>query len=377
VSSAHGYYEVNDEIFTNKILALRAGTEKNSQVFWKWHKEYDSIPWHQPSPYSLDEIYRRRAQQLRDRYDHITLSFSGGSDSFNVLNSFIKNNIHLDEVFVRWPKSATEKLYKPNYLDTSTKNILSEWDLTIYPILKYLEQHHPTIRITVEDVSTSIIDRKFTDNDLAYVAENVNPGVWGKFNATSKNELTLTDKGRRTCLVMGLEKPHICKIDNKIYCYFIDFGANNHPRNSDSRIIELFYWTPDMPEVTWKQARHLYDYIVTHHECHMFLGFGRKNFDRAQRNRWDLITKNIIYPCYNPGWFQADKEDDRIFSQVDRWVFKNADPRFLENWKYVIDNLLSSVDDRFKNFSSTGQPQGWGGFISEMYYLGDVIPDHS
>jgi hypothetical protein len=370
----HGHYEVDGEIFTNKILALRAGTEKNCQVFWKWHPEYDRICWHEPSPYSLDEIYRIRAQQLRDRYDHLTLSFSGGSDSFNVLNSFIKNNIHLDEVFVRWPRRATEKLYVPNAQDTSTKNILSEWDYTIHPILKYLEKYHPAIRITVEDVSDLIVDRTFTDNDLIHVAENINPGVWGKFNAISQTELALTDKGRQTCLIMGLEKPHICKIDNKIFCYFIDFGANNHPRFGDGRNIELFYWTPDLPEVTWTQARHLYDYIVANPECHKFLGFGHKNFDRSQRNVWDNITKRIIYPCYDPKWFQSDKENNRIFSQVDQWLFKNADPKFLQSWKFVIDNLLSSIDDSFKNFSSDGDPQGWGGFISEMYYLGESGP---
>jgi hypothetical protein len=126
--------------------------------------------------------------------------------------------------------------------------------------------------------------------------------------------------------------------------------------------------------VTWTQARHLYDYIVANPECHKFLGFGHKNFDRSQRNVWDNITKRIIYPCYDSKWFQSDKENNRIFSQVDHWLFKNADPKFLQSWKFVIDNLLSSIDDSFKNFSSDGDPQGWGGFISEMYYLGESDP---
>ena len=61
---------------------------------------FDKFDWGIPVDISLDRLYTFRAQQLRDKYKKLILSFSGGTDSIQVLNTFLKNRIHLDEIVV-------------------------------------------------------------------------------------------------------------------------------------------------------------------------------------------------------------------------------------------------------------------------------------
>ena len=149
-----GYYQVGNTKHIYKLKALVEATRQNIHPEWNFHRDaFSKVNWTISSNTDLRAVYARRAQQLRDQYEHLTLHYSGGSDSYTVLRAFLDNNIHLDEVFVRWPIKATEKLYTPNAADTSTANILSEWDLIIKPDLEYLRKHHPTIKITVVDWS--------------------------------------------------------------------------------------------------------------------------------------------------------------------------------------------------------------------------------
>jgi diphthamide synthase (EF-2-diphthine--ammonia ligase) len=87
---------------------------------------------------------------LRDKYDYLILYYSGGSDSWTVLNTFLENNIKLDCVYVRWPFKA-ENSYTPNTVNQTAYNFMSEWDFVIKKDLEWLAQEHPEIRIETAD----------------------------------------------------------------------------------------------------------------------------------------------------------------------------------------------------------------------------------
>jgi len=102
-----GHWEVGNREFKNKFQALIFATETNQEVdyiyFDQIWKDFDRSLL---GKISLKELYRQRARQIRDSYDYLILYFSGGADSYNVLRSFIDNNIKLDEVCVKWPMAA-------------------------------------------------------------------------------------------------------------------------------------------------------------------------------------------------------------------------------------------------------------------------------
>ena len=69
-------------------------------VHWNYHEDvFSRALWTHEPPDDIEELYRQRALQLREQYDHLVLFYSGGADSTTILQAFIKNNIKLDLLF--------------------------------------------------------------------------------------------------------------------------------------------------------------------------------------------------------------------------------------------------------------------------------------
>jgi hypothetical protein len=90
-----GYYTVGQIRHYIKPEALIAATKHNQFPEWHFNRDvFDVYAWHQEPEIGLRELYRMRAQQLRDKYDYIRLEVSGGGDSATAAFSFILNGIH-------------------------------------------------------------------------------------------------------------------------------------------------------------------------------------------------------------------------------------------------------------------------------------------
>ena len=105
-----GIYDVGSENFsTSKILALQQADKTNQPVTWHFHDQaFSKFNWLVEPPGSLEYYYSQRCQQIRDKYDYLILYYSGGADSHNILTSFWKNKIHIDEIFVAFPVKYPE-----------------------------------------------------------------------------------------------------------------------------------------------------------------------------------------------------------------------------------------------------------------------------
>jgi hypothetical protein len=106
-----GIYKSNEKLFANKLEAILEANHSNTHVEWDYHNDvFDRYPWDVEPPVELEELYHQRALQLRDAYDHLVLMYSGGVDSWYILNTFIKHNIRLDEIYMYGPFEAEEKI---------------------------------------------------------------------------------------------------------------------------------------------------------------------------------------------------------------------------------------------------------------------------
>jgi hypothetical protein len=150
---AYGYYQVGHNNYVKKTDALVAATKSRLPVHWNFHDDvYSAADWTRRPAGTLRELYRIRAQQLRDRYDYIVIHFSGGADSWTVLNSFLSNNIPVDEVYTRWAR-AERKYTKANALDRRECNLSSEYEYATEPVLKEIQKKFPNTCIYVDDYS--------------------------------------------------------------------------------------------------------------------------------------------------------------------------------------------------------------------------------
>ena len=129
----NGYYQVGQRVFNHKVYALQEATRTGKDVSWNFNRlTYDSLDWTQTNGRSLQDLYRDRAWQLRQKYKWHCLAWSGGGDSTTVLDSFLLNNIHLDEIVILWPHSRLRGRYTAS-TDTRPQNMASEWDFAIEP----------------------------------------------------------------------------------------------------------------------------------------------------------------------------------------------------------------------------------------------------
>ena len=100
-----GYYTVGSNFKTySKLLAVEEMRRTGVHLEWHFNREqYANYEWTQEPVESLDELYRQRAQQIRDSYDYIVIFYSGGADSWCMLDTFIKNDILENNVFYKNP----------------------------------------------------------------------------------------------------------------------------------------------------------------------------------------------------------------------------------------------------------------------------------
>lgn len=271
----YGYYLCDNLKFYSKLEAIEFSKRTGKLITWHFNDEvFSKYDWKQEPKESIQELYRKRAQQLRDNYDYLVLLYSSGSDSDNILKTFIDNNIKLDEVVSMINYEGSN--------DRHSKLNAEIFELAI-PIIKECQKKQPHLKHRIHDITKDVID-KFSSLDLNYLYEqNV---LYTNFHSTlheiRKKVYDWNEKfnsGKKVAFIMGIDKPKF-DIDFKGNLKF-RFGepsvasaisAKTMIENNPWEFNELFYWSPDFVQIPIKQA-----HIV-------------KNF--IKRNGIDKFTKN-------------------------------------------------------------------------------------
>jgi hypothetical protein len=153
-----GFYKVGDLKFYSKLQALEMQQHTNICPTWHFNEStFKSIDWSIEPKESLSELYKKRAQQIREKYDYIVLWYSGGADSHNVLMSFVKNNIFIDNKKL-FPVNFDEFNFRVSYqveenISMTSKNfILQNWDKNkkMFRFLNRVTFTHPDYPINVD-----------------------------------------------------------------------------------------------------------------------------------------------------------------------------------------------------------------------------------
>lgn len=380
-----GYYQVGNKRFTYKNAATYEALQTNRVVTWNFFDDvwqnFSETKLHTLGKESLKSVYRRRAQQLRDEYDYLILHYSGGSDSHEILMTFLENDIKLDEVFVQMALSAKEKVHTPNNTDRSAENMLSEWDFVIKPVLDKLKMTHPEIKITVSDYlhdydskfKTFLNEDHFVNNyHMNYTMEMVRAHF-----SVSHDGLLLVNKEKHVAEILGIDKPLVILNQNKFSLYFNDVTMTSvHPFRYEKYgfNLEPFYWTPKMPEICFEQAYVLMKFFQANPEYKHIIDIGM--FDPLDANFLVRIHKarkiyySTIYHYFDPNTFQVDKPVDYSNHGRSREKFFVDLPEF----KYYfnqIDYYIKSFMGVFNAKNFTDPTRLKKQYFSKPYYVGD------
>lgn len=103
-------YKYKDTYFKSKWKAASAASDDGvspgllfssiqAQIA-RHDKFFGSLDTTQDPTESWDELLKERATQLRDQLPVLNIGFSGGADSYTMLNTFVRNGIHVDKVIM-------------------------------------------------------------------------------------------------------------------------------------------------------------------------------------------------------------------------------------------------------------------------------------
>jgi hypothetical protein len=380
VNKKLGYYSVIDPVnptsYSSKTQALMHATRVNTWMEWNFNEStFSKVDWKTEPTENLLQLYYQRALQLRHTYDYLILNYSGGSDSKTILDTFLNNNIHIDELLVRWPKKGSQSIYTPNAYDYVPENVYSEWDLVILPDLQWIAVNHPQIKITVWDY-TEEVEKHYKDIDwiVKVNGEHLNPGQIGRYSMGMDVHKRVLDKGRKIGHIHGLDKPRVAHENGKFYSFFLDSVANLSGTMYDDsvdneNVQELFYWTPDFPKLIVKQAHIVARFFKDNPALLHLIPKGFVPY--SSRTAYEMIIKSLIYPTWNPKRFQAPKPSSVFFCEYDEWFFDSyKGTNTFESWQKGLEYVVNHVDTKHFNINRHGRPNGFVGCVSTHFDLG-------
>ena len=304
------YYDDENNIYPTRYETLKS---KKQCKFYFYDKEFSSKNWSKEPIESLQELYKRRAQQIRDNYEHVVICYSGGIDSTQVLESFYYNNIHIDEILV-------VGAFSQDSFKGSDENHNGDIYHNVFPTLNSM--HLPKTKISIMDYTLFFnhpenftLIQKYGSDYCKYI------GMRTSFHNLFWYDLDkFLNHSKKTAYVMGKDKPIIKKDDIGWFASFqdisfFDYGAR-YNYNTGERI--NFYVDHNAFDLILKQH-----YVMK-----------KKEEEYAYEGITDTTvlsyldrTKLAVYDLKNPLKFQSKKSNSLFLSARDVFIKekKNSD----------------------------------------------------
>jgi hypothetical protein len=372
-----GYYVCNGVSFSSKVDACIYATTVKKPIEWIFHQDkFSTYPWHIEPEESLDYFYDKRARELREKYDYLILNYSGGSDSNNILESFIRQNLHLDEIVTNHITKATENLIVLDPKVKNSWNLNAEYKLQALPRLQYITDKFPRTKITALDVSDSIINdiNKYDDaNWVLHRSEQLSPINPLRFNYFYYSQIKKQfDKNLKIAVIQGVDKPITSIKDGEFSFSFSDVATNmttinNFNTDYENVKTELFYWSSETMPMICKQVHSIKRWLEERPPRQQFWLHG--NFATA-RLYHEKFLRNIIYTTWNSDWFQVDKGVSWWHTEFDTWFRTNTNfKKQYENWERGI-NYLETLIPQFITYKDN-RPDGLIKY-RQTYHIGKL-----
>jgi hypothetical protein len=357
-------FYTREEVFDDMII----NQKYNAKLQFCFHDElFEKVNWAIEPDVDIGTLYKMRAQQLRDKYNYLILGFSGGSDSVQVLYTFLKNNIFIDEIQTHHHAKAVERLGEDVVANDPDLQDFLEYKYAALPLLEMVRKLSPKTKITTLDCSdfsqVDYYNKKYLsvggDSKLHPGTHRLYVGVprMHGFFLTHYNN-NIVEPPKNTAFIRGYEKPILSLDFNNNYelnFQFSDFVMRDSVRNvkgqvSDQYEIENFFWSQDAPLIPVKQS-HLIKKVLESNEA-FYNTFCYRQFDwmRHQiQNRkgypksftTERIYSKIIYPDWNEGIYVAPKP-----------TLTNPDFKIihlLNNKKSFVTNVVSEIENHYKD----------------------------
>ena len=375
-----GFYTCNGQTFDSKIQAYLYASTVKQQVHWNFNnEEFSKHDWTVEPEQTLDQLYDARARQIREKYDYVILSYSGGADSHNILMSFIRQGLLIDEIVVNTMEKANSKFTIVNETVLNPEHAAAEHKLNTIPRLKEVEHLIPRTKINVLDLSDNLFQSLETAGDASWVLnkrEGLNPLGSTRFNYIHFTEVRKRfDKEKTIGLVMGIEKPRTMIINNQFYTRFSDRSANivtvaEHIKEYTNSSVEFFYWSPDCLPLLTKQAHVIKKWVEANPEKKVV--WTKEAVAKLYRTVHERILRSLLYTTWDNQYWQADKATKDWYSEFDNWFIEGAvGTKANAIWYEGVNHVKDSLTSFLRYDAETNQPDGLQVY-SKKYLIGNI-----
>jgi hypothetical protein len=370
------HYSCNGVTFNSKIAAGIYAKTVNKPIEWVFGLDpiYSVYPWDIEPNETLDELYDKRARELREKYDYILLSYSGGSDSHNVLMSFYRQGLHIDEVITNHQTEASKNFTVLDAKNTDPNNYNAEYQLNSVHRLNFIRDNMPHTKITCIDLSEYVLNGLVGLGDDWVIRHKEYFGSVSyllRHNTLYAKEIKKQfDKGKQIAYVFGTDKPSTIIKNNTLFLRFFDtaFVTTQVFDYDDSDYTNVsvipFYWGQTTAPMICKQVHTIKRVISLNPHIRRFWekDYNRKIFRLVH----EPIYRNILYTTWNDNWYQAQKAwNSWKNSEYDLWwqqAVKGTQQELV--WERGLEFLISNADNILK-FDKLGNPTGTVAFLKQ------------
>jgi hypothetical protein len=366
-----GAWVVNGQNYYNKLSAVVNAVKSGHWIHWDFNDTiFEKHNWSQEPSESLDTLYGNRARQLRERYDHIAVEFSGGADSWNLLYHFCRQGLHVDSVIHRY---AGETVTTAN--DQSSTNQWAEGRFQAWPSFQKLLDINPSLTWKTWDIVDPIMQGwKSAAIDFS-VHNNFHPGGILKTPDLAQHNPFGIPNLESSAMVYGVDKPIVEFQDGKFYLVFYDHqvilrSVLERQLLGVSMQDIFFYWDPDCIDMMAKQG-------------HIIMNWFRRHPDMIKvikdKPTYLNIINRLIYPDYQPIW--QSKKPEGLFAQThENWFINNTHLSGSKQWHNIMHNYTSILEnavngtgyEKYIKQDHTSDYKVLSSCPSRAYYLGDL-----
>jgi len=354
-----GFYQVGNCQTYSKLEAIELHTKTGIHPHWNFNEQvYNQFDWTVEPKQSLSELYRQRAEQIRINYDYVILAYSGGADSNNILDTFVDNNIKIDELF---------SFHNYEYTGDADNLANAEIFKVVTPKFEQLKVKWPDLQFRTIDFTQDVIER-FENSDMIEswgYETNIHRTPWHSFKYGLKERIPewrdIIDSGRRLVIIYGLDKPRVTLKEGRYAFRFIEsvdmaISAREQKENKDGNNYELFYWSPEAPLIPIKQAHVIKNYLQHANERTEFMTKTKSDLaykylsDGSQLWLSASGVHTLIYPKWNPTVYVESKTPSIFFAQRDNWFFSaNNNEKAAKNFYNSMANIWNKIPDYWRN----------------------------
>jgi hypothetical protein len=380
VNKKLGYYTVAGKEFESKFQAMMLSQFSKKPLTWHFNDEvFDNYTWTVEPELTLDQLYDQRARQIREQYDYVILAYSGGSDSNNILESFIRQGLLIDEIVTNWALDASEKFLVYNESERSSWNINAEFKLNCVERLNYIRKVCPQTKITVNDTSRALVDAFLTADDASWIQDKkevVNANGTNNYNFTYFKEIRKRfDQGKSIALVLGVDKPRLRITDDQLHLFFIDKIANiiscqEHIRDYPNAHPVYFYWDPDSCDILCKQGHMVLQWLKINPQYRYV--WESTNLQTIRQTQEELM-RSLLYTTWDSNRFQVKKSINDWDSELDYWFSRGwQGTREHKIWKDGLDYIKDRIED-FVRYNDDRSVYGTVPMFSKPHLIGSVV----